>query len=79
MYLIQLILFLGYTFWNILGLWLYNLTPIFVYLYHKIRDAPAYLDYIWHLSYPFDKTKPEYHGFVFVFEMYAGKVYKFVI
>ncbi|XP_047514990.1 odorant receptor 4-like [Pieris napi] len=63
-----------YAFWNILGLWLYNLTPIVVYLYHKIQGAPAYLDYIWHLSYPFDKTKPVYHEIVFVFEMYGGVV-----
>ncbi|CAK1548291.1 unnamed protein product [Leptosia nina] len=61
-----------YAFWNILGLWLYNLTPIAIYLYHKIRGAPAYLDYIWHLSYPFDKTKPVYHEIVFVFELYGA-------
>ncbi|XP_045502582.1 odorant receptor 4-like [Colias croceus] len=63
-----------YAFWNILGLWLYNLTPIAVYLYRKIKGMPAYLDYIWHLSYPFDKTKPVYHEIVFVFELYGGVV-----
>ncbi|XP_038209518.1 odorant receptor 4-like [Zerene cesonia] len=63
-----------YAFWNILGLWLYNLTPIAVYLYRRVKGMPAYLDYIWHLSYPFDKTQPVYHEIVFVFELYGGVV-----
>ncbi|CAH2267143.1 jg2881 [Pararge aegeria aegeria] len=63
-----------YAFWNILGVWLYNLTPIVIYIYHKIQGAPAHLGYIWHLSYPFDKTQPVYHELAFVFEVYAGVV-----
>ncbi|XP_023934502.2 odorant receptor 4-like [Bicyclus anynana] len=63
-----------YAFWNIFGVWLYNLTPIVIYVYHKIQGAPAHLGYIWHLSYPFDKTLPVYHELAFVFECYAGTV-----
>ncbi|XP_045761166.1 odorant receptor 4-like isoform X2 [Maniola jurtina] len=63
-----------YAFWNILGVWLYNLTPIVIYTYHKIQGGPAHLGYIWHLSYPFDKTQPVYHELAFVFEVYAGVV-----
>ncbi|XP_072935448.1 odorant receptor 4-like [Epargyreus clarus] len=63
-----------YAFWNILGVWLYNLTPIIVYLYRKIEGKSASLGYIWLLSYPFDKTKPGYHEFAFFFEAYGGVV-----
>ncbi|CAH2100023.1 unnamed protein product [Euphydryas editha] len=64
----------SYAFWNILGLWLYNLTPVVIYVYRKIQGAPAQLGYIWHLSYPFDKTQPVYHELSFVFEICGGMV-----
>ncbi|XP_047539671.1 odorant receptor 85b-like [Vanessa atalanta] len=63
-----------YAFWNILGVWLYNLTPIVIYVYRKIQGTPANLGYIWHLSYPFDKTQPVYHELAFVFETFGGVV-----
>ncbi|XP_034841165.1 odorant receptor 4-like isoform X2 [Maniola hyperantus] len=63
-----------YAFWNILGVWLYNLTPVVIYIYHKIQGGPAHLGYIWHLSYPFDKSQPVYHELAFAFEMYSGVV-----
>lgn len=37
------------------------------------EGTAAHLGYIWHLSYPFDKTQPVYYEFTFVFEMYGGK------
>ncbi|XP_050553229.1 odorant receptor 4-like [Spodoptera frugiperda] len=61
-----------YAFWNILGVWLYNLTPIAVLLYRKLRGMPAALGYVWQMAYPFDKTKPAAHGIVYIFETCAG-------
>ncbi|CAH0699117.1 unnamed protein product [Spodoptera exigua] len=61
-----------YAFWNILGVWLYNLTPIVVLVYRKLRGMPAALGYVWQMAYPFDKTKPAVHGIVYIFETCAG-------
>ncbi|XP_050665434.1 odorant receptor 4-like [Leptidea sinapis] len=63
-----------YAFWNLLGLWLYNLTPIAIYMFRKIQGSPADLGLIWHVSYPFDKTQPVYHEVAFIFETYGGVV-----
>ncbi|XP_050354396.1 odorant receptor 4-like [Nymphalis io] len=63
-----------YAFWNILGVWLYNLTPIAILVYHRIQGTSANLGYIYHLLYPFDKTQPVYHELAFVFEALAGVV-----
>ncbi|OWR42350.1 putative odorant receptor OR12 [Danaus plexippus plexippus] len=63
-----------YCFWNVLGVWLYNLTPVVIYVYHKIQGNPSNLGYIWHISYPFDKTKSVYHELCFAFEVYGGLV-----
>nr|WCC57390.1 odorant receptor 51 [Papilio dardanus] len=63
-----------YAFWNVLGVWLYNLTPIVVFVYHKVQGEPADLGYIWHMAYPFDKTKPIYHELVFIFEACGGMI-----
>nr|WCC57641.1 odorant receptor 51 [Papilio polytes] len=63
-----------YAFWNVLGVWLYNLTPIVVFVYHKVKGEPADLGYIWHMAYPFDKTKPIYHELVFIFEACGGMI-----
>ncbi|VVC92481.1 unnamed protein product [Leptidea sinapis] len=65
---------LRYAFWNLLGLWLYNLTPIAIYMFRKIQGSPADLGLIWHVSYPFDKTQPVYHEVAFIFETYGGKI-----
>lgn len=59
--------------WNVFGVWMYNLTPIVLYFYDKIRGEPSELGYIWHLYYPFDHTKPVTHMLVFVFEMFGGE------
>ncbi|KAJ0181129.1 hypothetical protein K1T71_003214 [Dendrolimus kikuchii] len=61
-----------YAFWNVLGVWLYNLTPIAVLLYRKIRGIPSELGFVWQLAYPFDKTKPVYHEIVYIFETCSG-------
>ncbi|KAJ8734097.1 hypothetical protein PYW07_014648 [Mythimna separata] len=61
-----------YAFWNILGVWLYNLTPIAVLGYRKMRGIPAALGYVWQMAYPFDKTQPVVHGLVYVFETCSG-------
>lgn len=66
------IIIAGYGFWNILGVWLYNLTPLVVYLYHFVQDVPSPLGFIWHLTYPFDETRPIYRELLFIFEAYAG-------
>lgn len=65
-------IFLVYTFLNVMGVLLYNLTPIAILVYHKLRGAPSQLGYVWQLAYPFDKTKPIYHELVYVFETCAG-------
>lgn len=62
-----------YAFWNVLGVWLYNLTPIAILFYHKLRGLPAELGFVWQLSYPFDKTKPVYHELVYIFETCSGE------
>ncbi|XP_047036578.1 odorant receptor 4-like [Helicoverpa zea] len=61
-----------YAFWNILGVWLYNLTPLALLAYRKIRGVPMELGYVWQMSYPFDKTQPVVHIFVYIFETCAG-------
>lgn len=61
-----------YAFWNILGVWLYNLTPIALLVYRKIRGLPAALGYVWQMYYPFDKTRPITHTIVYIFETVAG-------
>nr|WCC57447.1 odorant receptor 51 [Papilio glaucus] len=63
-----------YAFWNVLGVWLYNLTPIVLYVYHIMQGMPADLGFIWHMAYPFDKTKPIYHELVFIFEACGGMI-----
>ncbi|KOB73301.1 Odorant receptor [Operophtera brumata] len=66
-----------YTFWNAIGVWFYNLTPIAILIYHRARGVPSQLGYVYQLSYPFDKTKPIYHEIAYVFESCAGKVIAF--
>ncbi|XP_045542573.1 odorant receptor 4-like [Papilio machaon] len=63
-----------YAFWNVLGVWLYNLTPIIIFVYHKLQGEAADLGFIWHMAYPFDKTKPIYHEIVFIFEACGGVI-----
>ncbi|KAL0895809.1 hypothetical protein ABMA27_011844 [Loxostege sticticalis] len=61
-----------YMFWNVFGVWMYNLTPIALYLYQLARGEHSELGYIWHVYYPFDRTKPAVHAFAFLFEMFGG-------
>ncbi|XP_061713693.1 odorant receptor 4-like [Cydia pomonella] len=61
-----------YTFFNVFGVAMYNITPIGVYLYRRIQNQPSDLGYVWHATYPFDKTKSIYHEFVYAFEVFSG-------
>nr|WQS23364.1 odorant receptor 12 [Diaphania glauculalis] len=61
-----------YMCWNVFGVWMYNLTPVALHLYHIIQGESSNLGYIWHLYYPFDQTQVVVHGFVFIFEMFGG-------
>ncbi|XP_063373152.1 odorant receptor 4-like [Cydia amplana] len=61
-----------YTFFNVFGVVMYNITPIGVHLYRKIQYQPSDLGYVWHATYPFDKTKDIYHEFVYAFEVFSG-------
>ncbi|XP_075986147.1 odorant receptor 4-like [Anticarsia gemmatalis] len=61
-----------YAFWNILGVWFYNLTPIALLIYRKARGVPAALGYVWQMYYPFDKTQLLPHIAVYIFETLAG-------
>ncbi|XP_052753868.1 odorant receptor 4-like [Galleria mellonella] len=61
-----------YVSWTILGVWLYNLTPVALHLYRLAKEIPSDLGFVWQLYYPFDKTKPIVHEFVYVFETVAG-------
>ncbi|XP_062528342.1 odorant receptor 4 isoform X2 [Bombyx mori] len=63
-----------YAFWNVLGVWLYNLTPIAILLYRKMRGTPGELGFVWQLLYPFDKTQPIFHEIVYVFETFSGVI-----
>nr|QIJ45816.1 olfactory receptor [Glyphodes pyloalis] len=58
--------------WNVFGVWMYNVTPIVVYLYNMSRGESSSLGYIWHLYYPFDHSNPAAHTFLFIFEMFGG-------
>ncbi|XP_013195343.2 odorant receptor 4 [Amyelois transitella] len=61
-----------YLFWNVLGVWLYNLTPVALHLYRLARGINSDLGYVWQIYYPFDKTKPFVHELVYIFETFAG-------
>ncbi|KAI8429771.1 hypothetical protein MSG28_000313 [Choristoneura fumiferana] len=61
-----------YAFFNVLGVIWYNITPILIHLYRKSRGLPSVMGYVWHAAYPFDKTKPINHVFVYAFECFAG-------
>ncbi|XP_026764626.2 odorant receptor 4 isoform X1 [Galleria mellonella] len=61
-----------YIFWNVLGVWLYNLTPVALHLYRLARGIPSDLGFVWQMYYPFDKTKPIVHEFVYIFETASG-------
>ncbi|KAM3966695.1 odorant receptor 4 [Aphomia sociella] len=61
-----------YIFWNVLGVWLYNLTPVALHLYRLGRGIPSDLGFIWQVYYPFDKTKPVVHELVYIFETFSG-------
>ncbi|XP_028164378.1 odorant receptor 4-like [Ostrinia furnacalis] len=61
-----------YMFWNVFGVWMYNLTPVVLYLYHIVRGDPSRLGDIWHVYYPFDTSKRLPHTLAFFFEMYGG-------
>ncbi|KAI5642543.1 7tm odorant receptor domain-containing protein [Phthorimaea operculella] len=63
-----------YMLQNVLGVTFYNVTPIALYIYQLCRGTPAELGFIWAVLYPFDKTKPYIHEFVFAFECFSGVV-----
>uniref|UniRef100_A0A0K8TVB7 Odorant receptor n=1 Tax=Epiphyas postvittana TaxID=65032 RepID=A0A0K8TVB7_EPIPO len=61
-----------YAFFNVLGVVMYNITPIGIHLYRRSRGMPSVMGYVWHVAYPFDKTQPINHVFVYAFECFAG-------
>ncbi|XP_038208938.1 odorant receptor 85c-like [Zerene cesonia] len=58
---------------NLSGVWFYNMTPMGIYLYQIVRGEDARLGFIWASWYPFDKTHPITHVFLYVFEILAGQ------
>nr|AJF23816.1 olfactory receptor OR60 [Planotortrix octo] len=62
----------SYTFFNVLGVVIYNITPIGIHLYRTSRGLPSVMGYVWFAAYPFDKTKPINHAFVYAFECFSG-------
>ncbi|XP_049888055.1 odorant receptor 4-like [Pectinophora gossypiella] len=65
---------LSYMIWNVAGCAMYAVTPVMLHVYRLIRNVPSDLGYVWAATYPFDKTKPGYHEFIFVYEAFSGLV-----
>ncbi|XP_059049028.1 odorant receptor 4-like [Achroia grisella] len=61
-----------YVYLTIIGACFYNLTPVVLHIYRLIRGIPTDLGYVWQLYYPFDKSKPVVHEFVYIYEVSAG-------
>ncbi|XP_045486441.1 odorant receptor 4-like [Pieris rapae] len=59
---------------NLCGVWVYNLTPIFKHYYRRYNGEESQIGTIWSSWYPFDKTQPVPHFFVYLFEILMGQV-----
>ncbi|XP_045514056.1 odorant receptor 4-like [Pieris brassicae] len=59
---------------NIFGVWGYNLTPICKHYYRRYNGEESQIGTIWSSWYPFDKTQPVPHFFVYLFEILMGQV-----
>ncbi|KAJ2946491.1 hypothetical protein O0L34_g12538 [Tuta absoluta] len=66
---------IAYFLVNMIGVWVYNLTPIVVFLYEYYwqKQSDAKIGFIWFAWYPFDKHKPFGHVVVYIFEMFIGQ------
>ncbi|KAG7304154.1 hypothetical protein JYU34_011088 [Plutella xylostella] len=61
-----------YTAFTVLGVALYNLTPIALHAWRSARGARSELGFVWHVAYPFDKRHPVYHKIAYAFEVCSG-------